>query len=270
MEKLERIHDLLFDMLKNIDALCQKHGITYYLDSGTLLGAVREKDFIAWDDDADISMKREDYEKFLSVAHELPDHYKLVTPDTYGGYFFDFTPRVLNMNEPLREESDADRAQNNHQNRVAIDIFIIDKAPDNDAVFSHMLLRQKMVYGYAMAHRYSKDGAKYSFVQKMQVLVLRTLGRFMKLENILKKQEKISTAYRNDSTSYYCITNFPIRSLKHRYNVEDFDEVVRLELHGELFSCPKGYHNILTKYYGDYMTPPKKEARVAIHISEEK
>ena len=41
MEKLERIHDLLFDMLKNIDALCQKHGITYYLDSGTLLGAVR-------------------------------------------------------------------------------------------------------------------------------------------------------------------------------------------------------------------------------------
>ena len=90
MERLERIHELLFDMLTAIDELCQKHEITYYLDSGTLLGAVREKDFIPWDDDADITMKREDYEKLLAVANELPEPYRLVTPDSYGGYFFDF------------------------------------------------------------------------------------------------------------------------------------------------------------------------------------
>jgi phosphorylcholine metabolism protein LicD len=104
----------------------------------------------------------------------------------------------------------------------------------------------------------------------MQTLVLGFVGRFMKLEKILKKQEKTSTRFRNCNSSKYCITNFPIRSLKHRYDAKDFDESVRLELHGDKFNCPKGYHNILTKYYGDYMTPPKKEDRVAIHISEEK
>ena len=104
MERLERIHELLFEMLVAIDELCEKHSITYFLDSGTLLGAVREKDFIPWDDDADISMKREDYEKFLAVANELPKPYRLVTPECYGGYFFDFTPRILNMDEPLREQ----------------------------------------------------------------------------------------------------------------------------------------------------------------------
>lgn len=266
MDRLERVHELLFDMLTAIDELCQRHKITYFLDSGTLLGAVREKDFIPWDDDADISMKREDYEKFLTVAHELREPYKLVTPDEYGGYFFDFAPRILNMSEPLREESDADRAQNNYQNRVAVDIFIIDRAPESDAVFSRMVLRQKMVYGYAMAHRYSKSEAKYTFVQRLQVTTLRTLGRFMKLEKIFKKQEKISTAYRNEKTPYYCITNFPVRSLSHRYDAADFDGVIRLPMHNREFNCPVGYDKILTKYYGDYMTPPKKADRVSIHI----
>ncbi len=266
MERLDRIHGLLFDMLKAIDKLCEKHGITYYLDSGTLLGAVRHKDFIPWDDDADITMKREDYEKFLSVAHELEEPYRLVTPDSYGGYFFDFAPRILNMAEPLRDETDADRAQNNYQNRVAVDIFIIDKAPDGDAAFSRMVLWQKMVYGFAMAHRYSSSKEDYTFIQKMQTLVLGTAGRFMSLEGIFKKQEKISTKYRDSETSHYCITNFPVRSLSHRYDAADFDRAVRLPIGEYEFSCPYGWHNILTKYYGDYMTPPKQEERVSIHI----
>jgi len=133
-----------------------------------------------------------------------------------------------------------------------------------------MVLRQKMVYGYAMAHRYDKDNAKYSLLQKAQVLVLRTLGNFMRLCRILEKQDKISTAYRNDETGYYCITNFPVRSLSLRYDAADFDGVVRLKLGKGEFSCPCGYDKILTKYYGDYMTPPKKEDRVSLHIGEEK
>lgn len=268
MERLERIHGLLLDILKAVDELCAKHGITYYLDSGTLLGAVRHKDFIPWDDDADITMKREDYEKFLKVAHELGEPYQLVTPDSYGGYFFDFAPRILNIKEPLREETDEDRAQNNYQNRVAVDIFIIDKAPDEDAAFSRMVLWQKMVYGFAMAHRYSKSKEKYTLLQKAQTLVLTTLGRFMPLERIFERQERISTKYRDEDTSHYCITNFPVRSLSHRYDAADFDTSVRLPIGEYEFNCPGGWHNILTKYYGDYMTPPQAENRVSIHIDK--
>ena len=66
------------------------------------------------------------------------------------------------------------------------------------------------------------------------------------------------------------MTNFPVRALKHHFTEEDFGEPIRLMLHGREFSCPRGYDSILTKYYGDYMTPPKKEDRVSIHIGEEK
>lgn len=270
MRKIEEIHEILFDILVAIDELCEKHGITYYLDSGTLLGAVREKDFIPWDDDADITMKREDYERFLSVSDELPEKYKLVTPDKYGGYFFDFTPRVLDMSAPLREETSADIAQNNHQNRVAVDIFIIDRAPDDKKEFSRMVFCQKMIYGNAMAHRYEKSREKHSFMQNMQVAVLRTMGRFMRLEKIFARQEKLSTSYRNENTSHYCVTNFPVRALGHHFEKEVFAEPLKMTLHGREFSCPSGYDEILTKYYGDYMTPPKKEDRVPIHIGEEK
>ena len=270
VQKIERIHEILFDILVTIDELCEKHGITYYLDSGTLLGAVREKDFIAWDDDADITMKREDYEKLLSVAHELPEKYRLVTPDSYGGYFFDFTPRVLDMSAPLREETEADRAQNNFQNRVAVDIFIIDRAPDDKKAFSKMVFRQKMIYGNAMAHRYEKSSEKHSFMQYMQIAVLRTMGNFMRLEKILHRQEKLSTSYRDTKTSHYCVTNFPVRALGHHFDEEVFGEPIKLTIRGREFSCPLGYDAILKKYYGDYMTPPKKEDRVSIHIGEEK
>ena len=270
MQKIEEIHEKLFDILVAIDELCEKYGITYYLDSGTLLGAVRGKDFIPWDDDADITMRREDYERLLEVSDELPEKYRLVTPDSYGGYFFDFTPRVLDMSAPLREETEADRAQNNYQNRVAVDIFIIDRAPDDEKEFSRMVFFQKMIYGNAMAHRYEKSREKHSFVQNMQVLVLRTMGKLMRLDKILARQEKLSTSYRDANTSHYCVTNFPVRALKHHFTEEDFGEPIRLMLHGREFSCPRGYDSILTKYYGDYMTPPKKEDRVSIHIGEEK
>ncbi len=270
MQKIEEIHETLFDILVAIDELCEKHGITYYLDSGTLLGAVREKDFIAWDDDADITMKREDYEKFLVVARELPEKYRLVTPDTYGGYFFDFTPRVLDMSAPLREESEADRAQNNYQNRVAVDIFIIDRAPDDKKAFSRMVFRQKVIYGNAMAHRYEKSREKHSFMQNMQVAVLRTMGKFMRLKKIFERQEKLSTSYRDFETQHYCVTNFPVRALGHHFDSEVFSTPIKMTLHGREFSCPSGYDAILTKYYGDYMTPPKKEDRVSLHIVEEK
>ena len=64
---------VLLEMLKDIDALCKKHNIRYWLTGGSALGAVRHKGFIPWDDDADIGMLREDYEKFQRVVHELGD-----------------------------------------------------------------------------------------------------------------------------------------------------------------------------------------------------
>ena len=77
---------VLLEMLKNIDALCKKHNIRYWLTGGSALGAVRHKGFIPWDDDADIGMLREDYEKFQRVVHELGDAYITQCLETHSEY----------------------------------------------------------------------------------------------------------------------------------------------------------------------------------------
>ncbi len=264
---LEHIHDGLFEIMVAIDDLCEKYNIGYFLDSGTLLGAVRHKDFIPWDDDADLAMTRDNFEKFCRVASELPEPFRFVLPTEYNGYFFDFVPRIINTEFPLREETDADIAQNSYQNRLAVDIFIIDHAPDSQKKFSKMVFRQKMIYGYAMAHRYDKHAHSYSFADKMKVIVLTTLGRFQKLDKIFKKQEALSSSYRNEATSRYCITNAIMKEIHNSYPMECVADTVKLPIRDRMFPCPAGYDTILTALYGDYMTPPSEDDRVPIHAT---
>ena len=266
MEKLEKIHLVLFDMLREIASLCDKYEIEYFLDSGPLLGAVRHQDFIPWDDDADIAMKRSEYEKFLKVADELPKPYLLIQPQDYGGYFFDFAPRVINMDEPLHTETKEDIAQNNYQNRMAVDIFLLDNAPDDLKAFHKMVLKQKILYGYAMAHRFNKKMHSHSLSEKLKIFILSFPGKFHSLKNILKKQECLSTAYNKKDTNYYCFTNVILKEIGNRYSKEWFDSSVKLPIRDALFTCPAGYDKTLTALYGDYMTPPPPEERYPSHI----
>lgn len=268
MEKshdLQTIHDGLFSILKEIDALCEKHGIGYFLDGGTLLGAVRHKDFIPWDDDADLTMTRDNFERFCKVADELPAPLKLIYPKDYGGYFFDFVPRIVNMDFPLREETEADRAQNNYQNRLAVDIFLIDNAPNDPKKFSKMVFRQKMLYGYAMAHRYDKNAHQHSGADKLKIFVLTFLGRFHSFASILKKQDKLATSYRDKATDTYCVSNTILKEIHISYPKSYIENTIKLPIRDAMFSCPEGYHEILTKMYGDYMTPPPADEQHPTH-----
>lgn len=264
---LKPIHDGLYEIMIAIDDICEKYGIGYFLDSGTLLGAVRHKDFIPWDDDADLAMTRDNFEKFCKVAGELPAPFRFVLPTEYNGYFFDFVPRIINTEFPLREETEADRAQSNYQNRLAVDIFLMDKAPDDQSKFSKMVFRQKMIYGYAMAHRYNKHEHEHSFSEKLKIAVLTTMGRFQSLDKIFKKQEKLSASYRNENVNRYCITNAIMKEIHNSYPIDCIADTVKLPIRDRLFPCPSGYDTILTALYGDYMTPPPKEDRVPIHTT---
>lgn len=262
---IEQIHDALFDILKEVKKLCDENGITYFLFSGTLLGAVRHKDFIPWDDDADLCMKREDFERFAAVADKLPKPYKLVMPTEYGGYFFDFAPRVVNLDEPLRDELPEDIAQNNMQNRIAVDIFILDEASNSAFGFKKTVLKLKINYGKAMAFRYNKKMRSHSLIESLQIGLLRFLGKFTTLEKVFKKQDKISTALRGKKTDVYVLTNSIIENIHIVYPRRIFESTVELPIRGELFSCPVGYDEALRRLYGDYMTPPPEDKRNPTH-----
>lgn len=126
--ELRDLQAVLTQMLSELDAFCRKHGITYYPGGGTLLGAVRHGGFIPWDDDADVMMDRENYEKFLSAAKtDLPPHLFLQCPENDPLWHYPYTKLRLNGTACVTEFTARFPAM--HQG-VFLDIFVQDKTAD--------------------------------------------------------------------------------------------------------------------------------------------
>ena len=87
---LPELQDKLYDVLCMVDDICKKEGIRWFLDGGTEIGSVREKDIIPWDDDIDAKILREDYPKFkAAMLKYLPENYRYIEPEEFSPYFFD-------------------------------------------------------------------------------------------------------------------------------------------------------------------------------------
>ena len=115
------------EMLRVIDGICHRHGLRYWLCSGTLLGAVRHEGYIPWDDDLDIEMMRPDYDRLMEILpRELPEDMALQTPDTDAGYFFCYA-KVRDRRSRLSETNDYDRIFEHRG--IFIDIFPYEKMP---------------------------------------------------------------------------------------------------------------------------------------------
>ena len=146
---LTKVHEVNLKILKEIDRICRKYKIKYMLDGGTLLGAVRHKGFIPWDDDADIAFTRNNYEAFLKVVkRELPDTMELLMPEEFQGgkAFFDFTARVIYKNSRRHEDSPEVRYYEGKLNHLWVDLFIIDELPENKAAAGFTRLLHKSIY----------------------------------------------------------------------------------------------------------------------------
>lgn len=267
---LTKVHETNLKILKEIDRICRKYRIKYLLDAGTLLGAVRHKGFIPWDDDADVAFTRNHYDAFLKVVRrELPDTMELLTPKDFGGgtRFYDFTARIIYKNSRTHEDSGEMRYYEGKLNHLWVDLFTIDELPSNKASAAVTLLMHKMIYGLAMGHRYHLDYSKYSPFHKLAVGGLATVGKLIPMRAVFSMQRVVAVKDRRGRSNLRYYSNYQPDYLYVTLQKEWCEETVDLDFCDTKLMAPKNWHEVLTWIYGDYMKLPPKEARVPSHSS---
>jgi len=249
---------LMVDVLKAVHELCEKHGIKYFLDAGTLIGAVRHKGFIPWDDDVDIGMPREEYNKFLEIApKELPKHLFLQTFETDEYYNVYPTPCKVRYNNTLFLEEGTEENSKMH-NGIFIDVFPYDSLPKLKITYK---IQRTLSYNILKSFKRLRDMPEYlSFKNKITFsfykLVVKMFPNKRRLQffNYLVKW--------NDPKSDYMGYGVDTYWSEYVYKKSDYFDLAKLEFEGQYFYAPKNYDAILTELYGDYMTMPKEEDRV--------
>lgn len=269
---MTRVHQANLSILKEIDRICRKYKIRYGLDAGTLLGAVRHKGFIPWDDDADVVFTRKQYEAFKKVAkRELPDSMEFLEPDCYrkGRAFFDFTPRIIYKNSKCHEDNAHMQFYEGKLNHLWVDLFILDKLPAGKGSAEFTKFLHKAIYGLAMGHRDCLDFGKYRLVHKIFVGGLAGAGRLIPMKAIFAMQRALALKDRHSRGTKWYYSNYQPDYLYVTLDKEWCEEVEDAEFEDTKLMIPRGWHQILTEVYGDYRKLPPEEERVPAHSSLE-
>ena len=261
--KIEELHEKLFEHLLFFDKLCRENGIKYFLDSGTAIGAVREHDFIQWDDDVDVAMLREDYEKFLkAVVPNLPKNFVMVTPKDYEPLFLDFIPKFLNMDVQTKKDDELTKMYHNSISRLAIDIIILDYAPNSKMLQKIMKFKLLVIYCLSLSKRGFKPIKKYSFFENIVSKIGIFIGGFFTMEQLNKMRDKVLKKYKDTN---WLIRGNPLVNYIGFYPKKCYEKTVLMDFHGVKMPIACGYDEILTKLYGDYMIPPKDKSIYEVH-----
>ncbi|MBQ9936546.1 MAG: LicD family protein [Lachnospiraceae bacterium] len=269
MQDLKEIHALNKKMLVKFHNICEKNGISYEIAYGTLLGSVRHKSFIPWDDDVDIFMTREEYYKLKNIPQEeWGEELKLVDyKDIIPNRFFDFVPKVVLLNQRLSTVA-IDRFGKNDSEYIdllALDIFIIDKAYKSKLLQMIKYYRLLMIYGQAIGHRPSIDFSSYSTMQKMVIKICSTIGKRRKLSKIFAAYDTLSQKSEKNSDRVFIGNTIP-KYLGHTFKREWFNVVCDYRIDENVFCGPENYDEVLKEVYGEYMTPPSQDERKPHHL----
>ena len=256
--KLSAVQSVLLGFLKEVDRICRKHDIKYFLGGGTLLGAVRHKGFIPWDDDADVMMLRGDYEKFLSVLpDELPSY--ITDQNTDPDSHFAFTKLRLDDTVLSTEFS----ARFDIHNGVFLDVLAQDKTSDNKlARRLHMKMTAQL--RWLVLNKWRKTPMDAN--NKLVSLIGDIIKAIMPLKTLERMQNRVMTRYRKKPTGY--LYDSMGRNVERgAYPIEWLDEAVYVDFEDAKLPIPKKWEEYLTYLYGDYMSMiPVSERHVSHDI----
>lgn len=253
----------LLDLLLEFDKFCEEHGLTYYLSGGTLLGAVRHKGFIPWDDDVDVNMPRPDCEKLMELSGGKIGDFELMPPNSSAKYFAYHWK--LYSNAMLI----AKRAKSGVGKKVYpifLDIFPIEGLPDTEeGNLEHFaeIKRRKNRVRHARGVSAYRGNSPY---RKLRNKVARRLYSPHNLEPLFEEVNNLATSIPFDEAEYVGVMATNVHAAEERVVKAEYTPVVRMEFEGHMLACPEGYDAYLTQLYGpDYMLLLPVHRRVPRH-----
>ena len=262
---LNEIKNCTLDILKWVSVFCDEHNIKWWLCGGTLLGAVRHRGFIPWDDDIDIMLPRSDYEKLFRMFPNNGRYLFLTSENTND---FPYAYGKIIDTETIKLEPLPKKYQ---KIGVDIDVFPIDNFPEND--IDSLLLcdaianRQDKLQ--RMLARFSKRSTFIKTIGYNLILFPYILLRKSNIVNVAKYTHEIqdlSQKYNGEETGYKGIIAIAHYGIKEKNESEVYAQTVNVVFEGNEYPAPIGFQAYLRRLYGDnYMQLPPIEKRVTHH-----
>ena len=259
----KRVNAMYLELLGEFERVCEKNGFTWWLAFGSLLGAVRHKGFIPWDDDVDILMPRADFDRLLKLSNEqlgVKPPYFMQTPHTDAA----FQQRILRFRRSdtsFITKYDMDmirKAGRPYDMGLALAIFPLDNVPKSGWLFS----LQKRIAKSGVSYRTGEGGAKKQ--SSLKKLIFKLAEGVLSEKTIVRLIHGMYRICRKNRSGYFqCFEGFYQET--DVWPAEVFADTVRLPFEDITVPAPAGWDTLLRITYGDYMQFPPPEARAEKH-----
>lgn len=248
----EECRQIQIGILQYIHDICEKHGLQYYMSGGTLLGAIRHKGFIPWDDDIDVMLFREDYDKLVQLVKEDSHNYWMTIVDhNNDGYFYPFAKIVDDRTVAKMEDNVTDHG-------IWVDLFPLDSIPDDDKLRAKFLKKCQFLRSIVVSMTTDFSPLplfdKKTIVKRFLWLIAKIIGH----KNVFYYTKKYISKYNGIDSKYVSCTYSPY--VTHEYMLRtEVAPAVLLDFEDKKFYSTKAWDHYLKNLYGDYMKMPPVE-----------
>ena len=253
-EKRKAVWAVELKIMDEIDRICRKYDIKYFLAGGSMIGAARHNGFIPWDDDIDVGMSRTDYERFLEICkNELPSHYHLQTNKTDKGYVT-MHAKIRDCNTTAIRKAEWLVGATFNQG-IFVDVVPFDNIPDN------LIIRRLHYYVITFLvkilrrHLYFKQLERTSWKSHIVRMMGNAVFLFTTPNKISRLNERVVKSYQKKKTKYIGEISIFYDFEKSKRERVLYEELIDHPFEDRSYKIPKMYDEILTQRYGDWRTP---------------
>ena len=254
---LEELKSIQLEILDKVDEYCKKVGLQYFLSSGTLIGAIRHKGYIPWDDDIDIYMPRKDYETFVRDYNAYDGNFRVLSLKTIPDYTNAYA-KVERVGTLLIENVDYP-----FEMGINIDVFPVDGVPDDIDIRKSYMNKADRLFQKMTLKNVSINFRRRGFLKNLTLALAKVL-LLPKSLPVLAKELDSMIDKECETTKYVCnlVSN---NKFGKEYPRSVIEGSVDVEFEGKKYKTMQGWETYLSVNYGDYMQLPPEEKRVSTH-----